>query len=96
MDKYNSGIAKFVGFFFARKGEDYAITLGQTAHYSCDESQVSDIWRAHENEHKRQWARDGKFKFLSRYLWQYITKGYANIDYEIEAQMAARAALNKA
>jgi hypothetical protein len=89
MDQYNSKLAKLFGLF---NGESlYAVTIGQTAYYSCDESLVHPAWRAHENQHKVQWARDGKIKFLSRYIWQLITKGYENIDYEIEA----RAAVNK-
>ena len=68
----------------------YAVTLGQTAYYTCDESKVSGHWRAHEDQHKVQWAKEGKIKFLSRYIWQLITKGYSNIDYEIEARAVAQ------
>lgn len=87
MDKYNSKIAKIFGYF--NKQHLYAITIGQTAYYSCDESLVHSKWRAHENQHKIQWARDGKLKFLFRYLYQLLKIGYTKIDYEIEAREAA-------
>lgn len=90
MDKYNSRIAKFVKWITQDKSSGYAITLGQTAYYPCNENEVSDKWHAHEDCHKTQWARDGKLKFLARYLWQTITKGYEKIDYEIEARTASK------
>lgn len=85
MDKYNSKIAKAAKFLFDRESKYYAITLGQTAYYSCSYGMVTAKWRKHEDTHKKQWARDGKCKFIFRYIWQYITKGYDKIDYEIEA-----------
>jgi hypothetical protein len=93
MDKYNSKIAWLFGLFNGNT-ELYAVTLGQTAYYSCDENQVSERWHKHEDCHKVQWARDGKVKFLSRYIWQLFTKGYAQIDYEIEARKAAQGGSN--
>ena len=84
MNKYNHWLGKLFGFFNARK--NYAVTFGQTAYFSCSQSQVSDVWQKHEDVHKEQYKRDGWFKFLSRYIWQLITKGYTNIDYEIEAR----------
>ena len=89
MDKYNHWVAKILWCINGRHGTGYAITLGKTAYYSCAENLVTVQWRAHENAHKLQWARDGKVKFLRRYLWQFITKGYWNIDYEIEARARA-------
>jgi hypothetical protein len=87
MDKYNSNIARIFGFF--NKQKLYAITLGQTAYYSCDEALVTPRWRSHENQHKVQWARDGKVKFLARYFWQLCTVGYEKIDYEADARQTA-------
>lgn len=78
MDRYEHCIGKLAGFFFG-KGKPYAITLGQTTYYSCYAYQVSDKWRKHEDEHKKQWKEDGKIKFTSRYLWQWVTKD--SIDY---------------
>ncbi len=89
MDIYNSRIARIFWFFNGRRSIGYAVTLGQTAYYSCTEDKVAPWWHAHENQHKVQWARDGKIKFLIRYLWQLITKGYNKIDYEIEAKEVA-------
>ena len=87
-DKYNHWLAKFLSLFQFYKY--YAITLGQTTYYSCNKNDIDNSWRAHENKHKEQYARDGWIKFISRYIWQAITKGYYNIDYEIEAFEAAR------
>ena len=87
MDKYNHWIGQLFGKLF-NNSKPYAITLGQTTYYSCPSTDVSPRWHKHEDEHKRQWDRDGKAKFLSRYLWQWITRGYDKIDYEIEARKA--------
>jgi len=92
VDKYNSWIAKLARPIGCK--DEWAITLGQTTYYSCDESEVTPGWRAHENQHKMQWRRDGKVKFLFRYLWQALAKGYLHIDYEIEARQAANKVKN--
>lgn len=86
MNKYNHWLGKLFGFF--NKSKYYAVTFGQTAYYSCKEEDVGISWQLHEDEHKKQYARDGWIKFLSRYIWQGLTKGYLNIDYEIEARKA--------
>jgi hypothetical protein len=91
MDAYNSKIAKVFRFFSHSK--EYAVTLGQTAYFSCPQEQVPSWWQAHEDEHKKQWERVGKVRFLTRYMWQLVTKGYANIDYEIEARNASAKAI---
>ena len=91
MDKYNHWIGKLFRKVFGYKGGHYAVTLGQTTYYSCDESRVSLRWKAHEDVHKRQWKRDGKLKFALRYLWQWATKG--EIDYETEAETESEAGL---
>ena len=85
MDKYNSIIARL---FAMNKTKRWAVTLGQTAYFSVAESEVSESWHVHEDTHKRQWKRDGYIKFIIRYLWQWIFKGYKSIDYEIEARKA--------
>lgn len=87
MDKYNSTIGKF--FRWINGTPEYAITLGQTTYYSCNIDKVNIEWRKHEDMHKIQWKRDGHIKFACRYVWQLITKGYLNIDYEIEARAAS-------
>jgi hypothetical protein len=43
----------------------------------------------HELTHYQQWRRDG-FAFYLRYLGQALTKGYYQIDYEVEAFAAQR------
>jgi len=42
----------------------------------------------HENKHLEQMRRDGRIKYMVRYMWQWATVGYQNIDYEIEARQA--------
>jgi len=34
------------------------------------------------------WISDGMFSFVLVYVWQWITRGYDNVDYEIEARKA--------
>lgn len=83
-DKYNSRVPLLFKPF-GRKGA-WAVTIGQTAYFSCGEADVSAAWHRHEDKHKEQWRRDGAVRFIARYLWQAITKGYDRIDYEIEAR----------
>ena len=84
-NKYNHWLGKLFGAF--NRSSYYAVTLGQTTYYSCDKSYVDkdSVWMKHEDVHKEQFKKDGWIKFLTRYIWQLITKGYKNIDYEIEA-----------
>ena len=89
MDKYNHWLGRLFSLIFYN-GKPYAVTLGQTTYYSGPSTDVSPQWRRHEDEHKKQWARHGKARFLSRYIWQWITRNFNHdrIDYEIEAQEA--------
>ena len=87
MNKYNHWLGKLFGFF--NNNPRYAVTFGQTTYYSVPEYTVSPYWSVHEDTHKFQYARDGWIKFISRYIWQAITKGYKNIDYEKEARAAS-------
>ena len=90
MNKYLSTIGKTFRYLFAGPGQEYAVTIGQTTYYSCEAARVSPSWQAHEDCHKQQWARDGKLKFISSYLWQWATKGHSQISYEIEAIQASK------
>lgn len=89
MDKYNHWLGKLFGF--VNRSNAYAVTFGQTTYYSCSKERVdqSPKWRIHEDVHKEQYREDGWIKFLSRYIWQLLTKGYKNIDYEVEARERA-------
>jgi hypothetical protein len=62
-----------------------AITWPWGTLWVLPEFEHHDALRAHENEHMLQIERDGVWRFSVRYLWQLATKGYRNIDYEIEA-----------
>jgi len=77
MNKYNHWLGRLFKLIFAPKGKDYAVTIGQTTYYSCPAANVSDRWKWHEDKHKEQWA----------------TKGYKNIDYEVEARAASETPL---
>lgn len=83
-DKYNQ---KWVSTVFRK--ERWAITLGQTTYYSIGESEVGPVWRAEEDHHKKQFEREGFFKYCIKYLWYNCTKGYKNNPYEIEAKAEA-------
>ena len=87
MNFYSHWLGRLFSLIF-NSGRPYAVTLGQTTYYSCPSKQVGIRWETHEDCHKMQWRRDGKLKFASRYLWQWMTKGYDKIDYEIEARKA--------
>ena len=87
MDKYNHWLGKLFGYF--NNETHYAVTFGQTSYFSVAQSMVVNWWQVHEDTHKKQYARDGWIKFLTRYIWQLYKKGYYNIDYEIEARTEA-------
>jgi len=79
---------------------EWALTLGQHTWYSVPQTEVMPWWRAHEDCHKQQFARDGWLRFCARYLWEYLAgrraglthaQAYLNISYEREAQAAADA-----
>jgi len=88
MDIYNDNLAKLLARINGKP--TWAITIGQTTSYSESNEYVdaTPTWRAHEDCHKSQWKRDGWLKFVFRYFWQALTKGYENIDYEVEARAA--------
>jgi hypothetical protein len=87
MDKFDHWLGKLFGSF--NGDPKYAVTFGQTTYFSVPEREVAIWWHVHEDTHKKQYTKDGWFKFLRRYIWQLITKGYLNIDYEIEARTNA-------
>ena len=84
--------------WFAPRGmTHWAVTLGQRTWYSVPRDQVTPRWMAHEDCHKRQYARAGVLRFLARYLGEYLRnrlrgqphlQAYRNIRYEIEARAA--------
>ena len=88
MNKYNHWIGQLFGKIFGNKDEAYAVTLFAKTYYSCGPDQVSPQWRRHENCHQSQQKSDGMFSFVLVYVWQWITRGYDNVDYEIEARKA--------
>lgn len=84
-DKYNR---KWVMLLAQDNAPEWAVTIGQTTYYSCSESLVDSAWRRHEDCHKQQWAEEGRIKFLVKYLFFNVTRGYNCNPYEIEARMA--------
>lgn len=94
MDRYN---VRFVKWFSGGHGE-FAITIGQTAYYSCSAEQVTPTWRAHEDEHKAQFRRLGLLGFFQKYVREYLQQrfrglshwdAYKAISLEVEAREAA-------
>jgi hypothetical protein len=83
MDKYNS---KIPGFFCLWRNEYWAVTLGQTTYYSCDEKLVNESWKKHEDQHKKQWKEQGFFKFGIKYIYYSITRGYYDNPFERDAR----------
>ena len=65
-----------------------AITFGHRI-YTCHKSYTELSCRLvlHEMKHVLQYEEDGFFKFIGKYLWQWISVGfrYSKICYEIDA-----------
>lgn len=86
MDRYEHWIGKLAKFLFSQD-VSYAVTLGQTTYFSCYAYQVGERWHKHEDEHKKQWKK-GRARFITSYIYQWLTKGYNEIDFEVEARAA--------
>jgi len=87
-DVYNSKIAKLFGKI--HNDNEYAVTTSKNcSRYSVDESLVTDHWRLHENEHKKQYAELGWCNFMIQYIWESIIHGYTNNKFEVAARKAA-------
>lgn len=87
-NRYHSKFAWVVGLFNLNPSY-YAVTIGQTTYYSCDKASVDNRphWRCHEDRHKDQYTEIGSTtKFLRKYIWATLTKGYKNNPYEIDAR----------
>lgn len=96
-EKYNHWLPRLIKWwknYPCGKGNDWAITLGQTAYYSCGPDKINDWWRAHEDYHKYQWIREGYIKYFFQYIWYLWKYGYENHPWEIEANNAADRAIN--
>lgn len=88
-DKYNSRIAKLVGWINRAKS-GWAVTISKnTTLYSCSEDEViANIrWLLHENRHKQQIASEGLL-FYFKYFYYTIRYGYENNPYEVDAKNA--------
>lgn len=95
-DIYHSHVphfaALFAGYWFPHY---WAVTFGQTTWWTVGPEQIWFAWRAHEDTHKAQFARDGKLRFVCRYVWEWFCgllryrsfrRAYAEISYEREAR----------
>lgn len=63
----------------------WGITLYPFIFYNCKHWKIKPFMRRHEWIHVRQIQKDGFFFFYCSYVWQWLTVGYAEIDYEKEA-----------
>jgi hypothetical protein len=90
-DRYCHWLAR-IFLVFHPNSVNYAVTLGQTAYFSCPSEAVDTAWHAHEDKHKEQYRRLGISGFLVRYFWYSARYGYARNPLEVEAE-AARAAV---
>lgn len=64
-------------------------TPWDTIYYANDRAFKSSMLRKHEMTHAKQMDREGKFMFLLKYNYYWITKGYKDNPYEVEAREAA-------
>ena len=86
MDIYNSKIAAFIGWL-NKAPYGYAVTISKrTTLYSVPKGMVGNVWRSHEDCHKRQIKDESWLLFMCKYLFWNITKGYQNNPYEIAAR----------
>ena len=82
MNKYSQRWVRLLPMFWRGDG---AITLGQTAYFSCAAELVSKKWHEHEDFHKWQWEHEGKIKFTIKYLWYSFRYGYKMNPFEVAA-----------
>ena len=90
--KENSWIAKLA----AKKlgSENVAIVIGKTIHLykvSKEDFLQDKNWVKHEICHINQFKKYGFFKFIIKYLWESLRRGYYNNKYELEAREAEKA-----
>jgi hypothetical protein len=90
--KENSWIAKLA----AKKlgSENVAIVIGKTIHlYKVSKKDFlqDKNWVKHEICHINQFKKHGFFKFIIKYLWESLRRGYYNNKYELEAREAEKA-----
>lgn len=92
MNKYNHWLGKlFLKLFGDSDMTWYALTWRGITYWSCDKNHpIPNIAKVilHERKHALDQIRDGTLKFLIRYVFQWITKGYSRIDCEVEARAA--------
>ncbi len=85
--KENSWLAKIAAKKLGEK--QVAMVIGRTIHLhntTRDEFLADTDWVCHELTHVKQYAQQGIFLFLIKYLWESLKKGYHNNKYEIEAR----------
>ncbi len=51
---------------------------------------ISEALIRHEEEHLKQMKRDGNVRFLIKYNWYWLTVGYCDNPYEVEARKAEK------
>ncbi len=74
------------------QGKKVAIVIGSNIYLHGAkevELQQSKAWLRHELMHVQQFKKEGTFRFLMKYCWESLRKGYWNNRYEIEARAAA-------
>ena len=85
-DRYNSRIAKIIGWLNKAKG-GFAITISATCTlYSKSEYDIHSDWRRHELVHQRQIKELGWWRFMTKYLWYSLKYGYQMNPFERSAR----------
>ena len=80
----------FIRWWMETHGYKGLTTPWNTIYYENDAYMNDEHLRKHEEAHIMQMERDGKLKYLVKYNWYWLTKGYKNNPYEIEARRIAR------
>ncbi len=86
--KENSCVAKIA--CWKLKAHSCAIVIDKTIHLHCCSKQqfIEDKrWLCHEIVHIQQWQKEGKIKFVLKYLYFSIIYGYYQNPYEKEARL---------
>jgi hypothetical protein len=92
--KENSWVARFAAFKLGT--ENVAIVVGNTIHlWNCTKEDFlkNPKWLRHELCHVEQFQRYGFMRFIFRYLWESLRKGYRNNKFEREARDSENTAM---
>ena len=87
--KHTTVLPFFIKWYMVILGFQGLTTPWKTVYYANQRARDSGQTRIHEMKHAEQMDREGIWKFLLKYNYYWITKGYRYNPYEVEARLAA-------